>query len=299
VDSVCRPSNRFGNPVFDLEVELKFNYFSSGEDMKHLMIVVLLSLAAFAKSQPAVEVLVNAPVDAVKTNAVQLATADGYVIDQEGQFQIVFAKNMTGKAGFMTNMLSTPSACSSIAPRYLLTILFVPGQTGVTLRSRMEYEHAGALCRPERSTLDGKNVHQYTENFFQQVKIRSEQSANAARSPEIQKALVGAKENSEAAASSPAAAASLAAEGHVLTQEEVAQALKEGRASRCAIITTPVGAEVFIDGNKLGITPIVTNLMKREAPRTITVKMAGYKTFEKQVEPDGKVIPLALTLEKE
>jgi hypothetical protein len=65
------------------------------------------------------------------------------------------------------------------------------------------------------------------------------------------------------------------------------------------IVTSSAGAEIFIDGNKAGISPVTFVLMKRDAPRTITVKMAGYKTIEKQVEPDGKVIPLGLTLEKE
>jgi hypothetical protein len=266
--------------------------------MKQAFILLLLCSVAFAKSQPPIAVVVKAPVDSVKANAVQLATADGYTIDQEGQFQIVFARNITGKAGFMTNMLVTPSGCSSISPRYLMTVMFVPGQDGVTLRPVMQYEHAGPLCRPVRDNLDGKNVHETMEAFAQSVKTKSEQTANTV-SPEIQKALVGAKENSQAAASSPAAAASLAAEGHVLTREEIAQAIKDGRASRCAIITNPPAAEVFIDGNKAGITPLVINLMKRDAPRSITVKLAGYKTFEKQFEPDGKPIPLGLTLEKE
>ena len=267
--------------------------------MKQVIILLLLCSVAFAKSQPPIAIVVKAPVDSVKANTVQLAAARGYTIDQEGQFQIVFAMNMNGKAGFMTNMLLTPSACSNISPRYLMTVMFVPGQDGVTLRPVMQYEHAGPLCRPVRENLDGKNVHQNMEDFVQSVKAKSEQGVSAASSPGIQKALAGAKENTEAAASSPAAAASLAAEGHVLTKEEIAQAIKDGRASRCAIITDPPGAEVFIDGNKLGITPIVTNLMKRDAPRTVTVKLAGYKTFEKQFEPDGKPIPLGLTLEKE
>jgi PEGA domain len=267
--------------------------------MKRVIILLLLCSVAFARSQPPVAVVVKAPVDSVKANTVQLATADGYTIDQEGQFQIVFAKNITGKGGFMTNMLMAPSACSGISPRYLMTVMFVPGQDGVTLRPVMQYEHAGPLCRPVRENLDGKNVHQNIEAFAQGVKTKSEQAANAAASPEIQKALVGAKENTEAASSSPAAAASLAAEGHVLTKEEIAQAIKDGRASRCAIITNPPAAEVFIDGNKAGITPLVINLMKRDAPRTVTVKLAGYKTFEKQFVPDGKPIPLGLTLEKE
>lgn len=267
--------------------------------MKHIITLLLLCSVTFAKSQPPVSVVVKAPVDSVKANTVQLAAADGYTIDQEGQFQIVFTMNITGKAGFMTNMLMAPSACSNISPRYLMTVMFVPGQDGVTLRPVMQYEHAGPLCRPVRENLDGKNVHQNMEAFAQSVKAKSEQGVSAASSPEIQKALVGAKENTEAAASSPAAAASLAAEGHVLTKEEGLQAIKEGRASRCAIITNPPGAEVFIDGNRAGITPLVINLMKRDAPRTVTVKLAGYKTFEKQFEPDGKPIPLGLTLEKE
>ncbi len=42
----------------------------------------------------------------------------------------MFAKNITGKGGFMTNMLMAPSACSNIPPRYLMTIMFVPGEGG-------------------------------------------------------------------------------------------------------------------------------------------------------------------------
>ena len=34
-----------------------------------------------------------------------------------------------------------------------------------------------------------------------------------------------------------------------------------------------------------------------DTPRTITVKMTGYKTVEKQVVPDGTTIPIGLTLE--
>ncbi|HWX56125.1 MAG TPA: PEGA domain-containing protein, partial [Verrucomicrobiae bacterium] len=108
-----------------------------------------------------------------------------------------------------------------------------------------------------------------------------------------------AKENSEAAKSSPAAAAALAREGRVLTPQELAEAVKAGRASKCAVITSPPGAEVFIDGNRAGVTPFVFILSKRDTPRVVTVKMDGYKTVEKQVDPDGTNVPLALTLVKE
>ncbi|MBZ5525626.1 MAG: PEGA domain-containing protein [Acidobacteriia bacterium] len=116
---------------------------------------------------------------------------------------------------------------------------------------------------------------------------------------EANKLLTGAKENSEAAKSSPAAAAALAQDGRVLTPQELADEAKAGRASRCAVVTMPPGAEVFVDGNKIGVSPVAFFLRKRDAPRTITVKLEGYKTVEKQFDPDGKIIPLGLTLEKQ
>jgi len=36
-----------------------------------------------------------------------------------------------------------------------------------------------------------------------------------------------------------------------------------------------------------------------DTPRTVTIKMGGYKTIEKKVIPDGKVIPIGVMLEKE
>lgn len=104
--------------------------------------------------------------------------------------------------------------------------------------------------------------------------------------------------NSEAAKSSPAAAASLAIDGKQFTQQELTELVKQGKASRCAVITVPAGAEVDIDGNKMGVTPVVFILIQRDTPRTVTVKMDGYKTVEKQIVPDGKIVPISLQLEK-
>lgn len=106
--------------------------------------------------------------------------------------------------------------------------------------------------------------------------------------------------NSEAGKSSPAAAAALADVGHVLTPEEMAEQVQAGQASKCAVVTNPPGAEIYVDGNKAGLSPMVFVLLRKgDAPRVITIKMAGYKTVEKMVLPDGKIIPLGLTLEKE
>ena len=76
--------------------------------------------------------------------------------------------------------------------------------------------------------------------------------------------------------------------------------VKNGQASKCGIVTTPPGAEIELDGNRLGVSPLALVLLRRgDTPRIITIKMPGYKTFEKKVVPDGKVIPIGVTLEKQ
>jgi PEGA domain len=106
--------------------------------------------------------------------------------------------------------------------------------------------------------------------------------------------------NSEAAKASPAAAAAAADVGHVRTPAELAELVGKGEASRCAVITSPAGAEIETDGNKLGVSPLVFVLLKHgNTPRVVTIKMKGYKTAEKSFIPDGKTIPIGLTLEAE
>jgi len=106
--------------------------------------------------------------------------------------------------------------------------------------------------------------------------------------------------NSEAAKSSPAAAAAMANTGHPQTPQELAQLVQSGQASKCAVVTMPSGAEVYVDGNKLGVSPVVFVLLKMgDAPRDVTIKLDGYKTVEKTFIPDGKTIPIGLTLEKD
>lgn len=106
--------------------------------------------------------------------------------------------------------------------------------------------------------------------------------------------------NSEATKSSPAAAASLARVGRLYTPQELADLVQKGQASKLAVVTDPPEAEIDVDGNKGGISPLVIMLLKYEdTPRVITIKMNGYKAVEKSVVPAGKVIPIGLTLEKE
>jgi hypothetical protein len=113
------------------------------------------------------------------------------------------------------------------------------------------------------------------------------------------RALSSLIENSEASKTSPAAAAQLAQDGHVATPQEMARLIETGQASKTAIITSPEGAEVYIDGNKAGVTPLELVLIKRDNPRVLTIKLPGYKAVKKMLVPEGKNIPIAVSLEKE
>lgn len=79
----------------------------------------------------------------------------------------------------------------------------------------------------------------------------------------------------------------------------MARLIEKGQASKTEIITSPEGAEVYLDGNKAGVTPLEFVLIKRDNPRVITIKLPGYKTVEKTLVPNGKNIPVAVSLEKE
>jgi hypothetical protein len=112
--------------------------------------------------------------------------------------------------------------------------------------------------------------------------------------PEVQ----AITKNSEAGKASPAAAAALADEGRVLSPQEMAERIQKGEASKCAVVTVPAGAKIWIDGNEAGVSPMVFVLTRHgDTPRSIKVTLDGYKTVEKQVVPDGKTIPIGLTLE--
>jgi hypothetical protein len=66
------------------------------------------------------------------------------------------------------------------------------------------------------------------------------------------------------------------------------------------IITDPAAPEVYINGLKAAVTPFVFVLLKKgDAPRTIEIRLPGYRTVEKHVVPDGHLITIQSTLEKQ
>lgn len=142
-----------------------------------MAVVLTFCITAFATKHSPVSVTITAPVETVRSTAVALASANGYVIEQEGQFQIVFTKDMSGASGFFTNLLLAPPACSSISPRWLLTVMFVPGTDGVTLHAVSQYEHAGPFCQPVRENFDNRKARDEIQAFFDQIRTHAETAA--------------------------------------------------------------------------------------------------------------------------
>lgn len=105
------------------------------------------------------------------------------------------------------------------------------------------------------------------------------------------------KANGDAGKNSDAAAAAKDA-GYTGTLEAMAALVKNGLASRCVIVTNPVGAEIDIDGKRAGVSPMEFFLYRHpDADRVITIKMTGFNTVEKKASPDGNDIVMNLTLE--
>jgi hypothetical protein len=147
-----------------------------------LVVMLMLTAVSFAKRKPAVTISVHAAPEKVKAAAVAQAVSEGWMIESEGQFQIVFTKPMNAVGGIFTASLLSPSACSGIRPRYLFTLLFVPIADGVNLTTHKEMEHADGFCHPARDNWDDQN-RKYAESFLGKIKSASEGASTAPTAP--------------------------------------------------------------------------------------------------------------------
>ncbi len=71
------------------------------------------------------------------------------------------------------------------------------------------------------------------------------------------------------------------------------------KASICTVATTPSGAEVVLDGKKLGVTPMIFVMVKKAQARQLTLTMPGYHSVQYSLFPDGNPVPLTVHLSKE
>jgi hypothetical protein len=208
------------------------------------------------------------------------------MLDQEGQFQITFTKNMGGAAGFMTNLLLAPPACSSISPRWLLTVMFVPASGGVTLEAASQYVHAGPFCQLVRENLDGKKVRQQIEGFFQQIKSAAEQ--NRASS------MAGLGTSTMHADYAPVTEGSTSGQklyavpiqpkGGAQSSAQQPTSMVQGAPQQQSSVdfwSNPSGATIELDGNYVGSTP--STLVLPLGSHTITMNRDGFETWQKTI----------------
>jgi hypothetical protein len=73
----------------------------------------------------------------------------------------------------------------------------------------------------------------------------------------------------------------------------------EKKASICTVSTSPAGAEVILDGKKLGQTPMVFVMVKKVQARQLTLTLPGYHSVQYSLFPDGNPVPLTVHLSKE
>lgn len=52
-----------------------------------------------------------------------------------------------------------------------------------------------------------------------------------------------------------------------------------GSKQRVSITTTPANAKVLINGNNIGVTPLITHLKRSEKTHRITIELEGYKPY--------------------
>lgn len=142
--------------------------------MKQLIFLLLMS-AAFAKSKPIVPVTLAANPEAVKQAAVSQAVSEGYSIENQSQFQIVFVKNMTGFGGRMMSGFLSPPGCNQ-SPRNIFTLVLVPSGENTDVTTHYELEYAGGACVPVKQSQD-KDKRKYVESFMEKVKATLESTA--------------------------------------------------------------------------------------------------------------------------
>jgi len=83
---------------------------------------------------------------------------------------------------------------------------------------------------------------------------------------------------------------------HFLGVQETQQPAAGG--SVVSVKSKPSGAEIYVDGQKLGETPFQFMLLRKPdgAERIITLRMSGYQDHEERFRPDGSPIDMSASL---
>jgi hypothetical protein len=81
--------------------------------------------------------------------------------------------------------------------------------------------------------------------------------------------------------------------------QEVDALVKAGQASRGAVLTIPPAADVYIDGQKVGASPLSIVLVRNgDKPRIVRIVKSGFEPVEKKIVPDGTTVRIEVFLQR-
>lgn len=143
--------------------------------LRTLAILAALALSvsiASAKEKAPVSTTISASADTVKAQIVARMIAHGYRIDSDGQFQMVFAKDMNGGDGVLTQLMVGNANCGM--PKRIVNLTFAPQGDALLVVVSEQIDHATTLCTRERLEMDGKKDREEMSAFLSDIKAKSE-----------------------------------------------------------------------------------------------------------------------------
>jgi hypothetical protein len=139
--------------------------------------ILLVSVVSQAKDKQQQQVTVAANAEAVKGVAVTQLLKDGWRIDHDSQFQVVFVRNRSAAIGFLA-ALGSPN-CGS-GPHAYLTMNFAEtgGQTFVS--ANQQFSRVGPDCKEQRWDVKGTAEAEKQDTMIASIKAAAESSPIAA-----------------------------------------------------------------------------------------------------------------------
>jgi hypothetical protein len=137
-------------------------------NMKTIVSAVLITFlvgVSYGKDKVPTGVEIKAPAQTVKASIVREMIGQGWTIDSEDQFQLVFSRNMNGS-----------SACTDIQPKDFMRFTLVENQGSTFVSASSESDHAGPSCRDVRVNTNQKAMHRILTDLKTQVESTTPES---------------------------------------------------------------------------------------------------------------------------
>ncbi len=137
--------------------------------MKTIVSTILITFlvgVSYGKDKAPAGVEIKAPAQTAKASIMRGMIGQGWTLDSEGEFQLVFSRNMNGA-----------SACTDIQPKDFMRFTLVENQGSTFVSASSESEHAGPSCRNVRENdTNQKAMHKILTDLKTQVESTTPES---------------------------------------------------------------------------------------------------------------------------